>query len=59
MPTVNHQWADNAMRCCAHRIQQLRAFDNQSWAMYRIMREQETLNKLYSLYYEHDCYLND
>jgi hypothetical protein len=48
---INHTWADNAMRCAGARIRELRPFEHQSWAFYRINRERETLNALYDLYY--------
>lgn len=48
---INHTWADNAMRCAGARIRELRPFEHQSWAYYRINRERETLNALFDLYY--------
>jgi len=55
-PMINHTWADNAMRCAGARIKELRPFEHQSWAYYRIDRERETLNALYDLYWvDHVC----
>jgi len=48
---TDHTWADNAMRCAAARIRDLRPFEHQSWAHYRQQRERVTLNALYALYY--------
>ena len=48
---TDHTWAENAMRCAAARIRDLRPFEHQSWAHYRQQRERETLNALYSLYW--------
>lgn len=56
--TVDHTWADNAMRCAGARIQELRPFEHQSWAHYRQQRERETLNALYALYYWNRIYAN-
>jgi hypothetical protein len=47
----NHTWADNAMRCAAQRIKDLRPFEHYSWAHYRQQRERETLSSLYDLYW--------
>ena len=53
---IDHTWADNAMRCAGARIKELRPFEHQSWAYYRINRERETLNALYALYYWNRVY---
>lgn len=46
---VNHDWAENAMRCAAARIRDLRPFEHYSWAHYRQQRERETLAALFDL----------
>jgi hypothetical protein len=48
---TNHTWADNAMRCAAARIRELRPVEHYSWAHYRQQRERETLSALYNLYW--------
>ena len=46
---VNHDWAENALRCCGARIKSLRPHERYSWAYYRINRERVTLNALFEL----------
>jgi hypothetical protein len=48
-PMIDHSWAENAMRCCAQRIKNLRPVEHYSWAHYLQQRERETLTALYEL----------
>ena len=48
---TDHTWTENAMRCAAARLRDLRPFEHQSWAHYRQQRERETLTALYTLYW--------
>jgi hypothetical protein len=48
---TNYTWADNATRCAAARIRELRPVEHYSWAHYRMKRERETLSALYDLYW--------
>lgn len=50
-PMTDHTWTENAMRCAAARLRDLRPFEHQSWAHYRQQRERETLTALYTLYW--------
>ena len=49
--TTNHSWTENAMRCSALRLQELKPNEHFSWAYYRINRERETLRALYELHW--------
>ena len=46
---ADHTWTDNAMRCAAARVRDLRPFERYSWAHFRMQRERLTLNALYDL----------